>query len=352
MDPIDRRLMLGAAGLAGVAAFAKLGAVAHAGPLDPPPGPIAPTGRTLDELHARIARTDAGIAEPRIPIQSLPGSDTAVHVITEPGSYYLTENLQGESGKSGIEIRARDVTIDLAGFHVRGVPGAFSGIVFDGIPFKGTATNIRIANGVVTGWSSGVFVAYSISQLDAPVNEIRDLVVTECEVGITLGGGCVTRCQVRTSAVGLQLGAVMAEDCVVTQCSEISVSASSSVVRRSRFRRNGGEARALDGSFENCEFHFSAVRLLPGHLVDCDLRNASVTAELAPGSVIMRNRLTSAGVSVLSPGNVIVQNVSQSGPTPFSIAPNNSHGPIVNVAGVGDISSVPNANHPWANFVY
>ena len=28
------------------------------------------------------------------------------------------------------------------------------------------------------------------------------------------------------------------------------------------------------------------------------------------------------------------------------------HGPIVDVSSGGDISGIPNADHPWANFVY
>ena len=52
-----------------------------AGPLTPP-GPPAPTSKTLNEI------------EPRTPINSLP------FVIEEPGSYYLTRNLIGSPGQN------------------------------------------------------------------------------------------------------------------------------------------------------------------------------------------------------------------------------------------------------------
>ena len=57
------------------------GLFAFAGDLDPPPGAIMPTMKTLTEI------------EPRTPVQALPGSETALHVISQSGSYYLTGNI-------------------------------------------------------------------------------------------------------------------------------------------------------------------------------------------------------------------------------------------------------------------
>lgn len=139
METIDRRVLLGAAGIAGVAAFSKL---ACAGPLAPPAGPVASTGKTLIEVEPRIA----------INAVNTPGDAAAQFRITAPGSYYLTGNIDGVAGKSAIVIASGDVAIDLMGFAVRGAPGALSGVLLAG-PFA----NISIRNGTVSGFTeSGV----------------------------------------------------------------------------------------------------------------------------------------------------------------------------------------------------
>jgi parallel beta-helix repeat protein len=97
------------------------------GPLTPP-GPPAPLFKTLQQV------------EPRTPISSLP------FVISQPGSYYLTTNLTGAAGQNGITINAANVTLDLAGFELRGVPGSLSGILMN------PAISPHILNGSITAW--------------------------------------------------------------------------------------------------------------------------------------------------------------------------------------------------------
>src|SRR5687767_11957796 len=75
-----------------------------------PPGPPAPTMKTLDQI------------EPRIAISSIPTT------ITQSGSYYLTGNLTGVVGQNGITIKASEVTIDLSGYSLIGVSGSKNGI--------------------------------------------------------------------------------------------------------------------------------------------------------------------------------------------------------------------------------
>ena len=100
-----------------------------------PPGPPAPLMKTLDQV------------EPRIPIDGThtpPGASDELFRISAGGSYYLTANLNGVSGKNGIVIAASGVTLDLNGFDVAGVTGSGSGI-------KSLASleNIRVCNGRV-----------------------------------------------------------------------------------------------------------------------------------------------------------------------------------------------------------
>src|SRR5437588_12623981 len=75
-----------------------------------PPGAPAPAMKTLTQI------------EPRTPISSLP------YTVTNGGSYYLTANLTGVALQSGITIQADDVTLDLNGFTLIGVPTSSSGI--------------------------------------------------------------------------------------------------------------------------------------------------------------------------------------------------------------------------------
>ena len=74
-----------------------------------PPGPPAPTFKTLDQL------------EPRTPISAVPAT------ITASGSYYLTTNLTCTlcgGGTNGITITANDVTLDLMGFALDAFGGS------------------------------------------------------------------------------------------------------------------------------------------------------------------------------------------------------------------------------------
>ncbi len=58
------------------------------------------------------------------------------------------------------------------------------------------------------------------------------------------------------------------------------------------------------------------------------------------------------GIDVDSTRSFIGKNTATLNTANYTIAANNSYGPIVNVASVGDITGTANANHPWANFEY
>lgn len=114
MEPVDRRLILAGAGLAGVAALSR---IAKAGPLGPPPGPITSTGKTLQQIHDRVARGgDAATPEARLPVQGQPGSASAQYVISQPGAYYLAGNINQASGLVCIDIQCDGVDVDGGGF--------------------------------------------------------------------------------------------------------------------------------------------------------------------------------------------------------------------------------------------
>src|SRR5258708_7089585 len=97
------------------------------GPLAPPGSP-SPPFKTLQQI------------EPRTPISSLP------YLINQPGSYYVTTNLQGVAGRPGIIISAEDVSLDLGGWELRGVGGSLSGILMN------PAIKPHVHHGSIIGW--------------------------------------------------------------------------------------------------------------------------------------------------------------------------------------------------------
>ncbi len=167
--PLPRRALLG--GLIGAAGVAALTTArpAAAGPIDPPPGPVAPTGKPLAEL------------EPRTPIgpETTPGDAGAVFVISEPGSYYLTADVLVPAGKFGIRIAAADVAIDLCGFRISGEAAPNT----RGISGDEEFPNTRIANGVIESMGGpGVFLLGTGCRL-------ADLTIRGCTgTGVILGG--------------------------------------------------------------------------------------------------------------------------------------------------------------------
>jgi parallel beta-helix repeat protein len=95
-----------------------------------PPGPPAPTMKSLDQVEARTAITTAGAV-----------------TISEPGSYYLTRNISVSSGDA-ITIVANGVTLDLNGFTISSTSAALTG---SGVHLSGTLADITICNGHIRG---------------------------------------------------------------------------------------------------------------------------------------------------------------------------------------------------------
>jgi parallel beta-helix repeat protein len=190
-----------------------------AGPLDPPAGPVAPTFKTMTDVEPRIALSAA----------NTPGDADSVFKITQSGSYYLTGNLAGVSGKSGIEIAASNVTIDLRGFTMQGVTGSLDGIAS---PFG--AIGITIQNGFITGWSDGIDLTLGgqsrVSGVNASDNTgggIRlgnEAIVRECTAfsnggsGISVSGtgsGVIESCIARSNTLD---GIILSASGVVRNC--------------------------------------------------------------------------------------------------------------------------------------
>jgi hypothetical protein len=121
---------------------AAAAAPTYAGPIDPPAGPIAPTTGPEPRIPITAATT---------PGDGLGSASPSLFKITQPGSYYLTANITGESGKHGIEITASNVTIDLNGFNLQGGAGTLDAITAT-VEVGSTIGGIAISNGSIQGW--------------------------------------------------------------------------------------------------------------------------------------------------------------------------------------------------------
>lgn len=147
MSDLERRALLGAASLGAIAAMAK------AGPLNPPAGAVAPTGRTNDEIYNKIPTLPSvGAFDGRIPI---PGSTSGVS-ISAPGSYVLTGDLTVTSG-TGLNISSSNVTVDLNGFRIANTSTTSNCIAIN----SASTANVAIRNGLITGGFRGIIVVGS-----------------------------------------------------------------------------------------------------------------------------------------------------------------------------------------------
>ena len=108
------------------------------GELTPPPGAPAPTMKTLDQIEARTP----------IP-EGTPSWDPGPHfIITQPGSYYLTGNVEVGAGH-GIVINSSNVTLDLNGFAL--ISKTESPALGSAVLLGANVTGIIIKNGTITG---------------------------------------------------------------------------------------------------------------------------------------------------------------------------------------------------------
>lgn len=154
--------------------LATLGCAASAlaGPLSPPAGPVAPTSKSL-------AHVEPGTA---ITAENTPGDADSTYKITEPGHYYLIENLTGEPGKHGIEIFSANVSIDLRGFALLG-----NDVGLDAI--NSQASEVSIRNGFIFQWTGDGIDANNRARIS-----FEDLTIRNCGGdGIDSGASCSFR---------------------------------------------------------------------------------------------------------------------------------------------------------------
>lgn len=338
--------------------MAILATRASGGPLDPPGPPSAPSG----------------VFGPGTPISSLPFS------ITTPGSYYLTGNLTGVSGESGITIAANDVSLDLAGFTLEGVPGSISGVRLD--PAHSWRA-IAVRNGTARDWSASGFDAQFLN------GGVFDSLTAEGngQWGILVGSGAsLTHC----SATQNGASGVSATDSTVSGCTANSngnngfqIYATVLTDCTAAFNTLQGVDAGYSSRIDGCNVHQNnAVGIkvqsseVTGNLVEQNFGNGieiSGSGSLVARNNVHRNSLAGVGAGIYVPGsaNRIDDNhATDEGGTPLQdvginvtgagnvVIRNTAHGNVANYAlpgtggTYGPLTTAGAATNPFSNIDY
>ncbi len=384
--------------------------VAHAGPLDPPSGPVTDSEQSLG--YKTLFQV-----EPRTPLAR---ADFPV-LINTPGSYYLVENVPftGASGANGIEIIVDDVTIDLNGFYLEGASEVVAGRI--GI-LATNRRNIHIKNGTVRNWSlGGISLPNSENCIIghmrvencgfAGIQTGRQSRVHDCAVvgssdtGIIAFGASINGCTVRdsggdgifasdgstvTNSTSSSNGArgIVVSGGSITSCGSsqngiwgMQATNGSSISNSGSYQDNSG-LDALNGStITNCAAfdHQNAVGISvrQGSLGESctvfggagdgiqassgsTVRNCNVSDVGAAGIIVLssfsRCRIEGNNVEGCATGilvsagfgnNLIISNSASGNATNYNIAATNAVGQIINVAG----ATITSGNS-WANLSF
>ncbi len=170
------------------------------GGLTPPPGPPAPTMKSLDQVEPRII----------VNATNTPGDGASTYIISLPGSYYLTSDLVGDPGKHGISIQSDDVTLDLSGFVFANITPGLGAV--RGINVPAPQKSLSVRNGTLRGWSGGGVRAENVR--NGLVEKLR-LSDNTGGIGVHVGLGSMIRdCTANANETGFQT----ADRCQVTNC--------------------------------------------------------------------------------------------------------------------------------------
>ncbi len=363
--------------LISVASMCCAAAPVFAGQLNPPSGPINPTGRFGPRIEINATNT--------------PGDADSMFKITEPGSYYLGGNTLGEAGKHGIAITSDRVTIDLMGFELRGVAESRSGITVISGDFY---DDLVVRNGVVADWGEdGVSLHQGFVGSRSLIERL--LVSNNGDVGIE-GTHELARIQDCHSEGNGQRGIVATNNASITSCSARGNGNSGifvlrySVVAGCIAESNGatGIYVAQGSVVVQCASHENLSRgfLILGDTIafqNTASKNLTTGITASANTLILQNRchgngqagilVTSSnnrieanhltdnpiGLDIDAAGNLILNNTCSANTSNWEFVADNLYGRIVDLTAVASpavasdtAASVLISVDPWANFTY
>ncbi|HVM48173.1 MAG TPA: right-handed parallel beta-helix repeat-containing protein, partial [Candidatus Acidoferrum sp.] len=310
-----------------------------------PPGAPAPTMKSLDQV------------EPRTPISSVP------FTIASPGSYYVTTNLTGASGLSGITISNNNVTLDLNGFALLGVPGSLYAVAF-----ASSQTNVTVRNGTMSGWRMGVHESGGNSR-----NVVLDglAIFGSATDGILMYSAATVRNCVCSSnaAIGISITGGEISDCSAGYNVNSGIELNSQgIVRNCWSGYNGNYGiEVLTGLVSGCSVQnnaWSGVQITgQGSTVignTCLDNNTSISSSYAgirvegaanriEGNMVQLNSYAGISVNTIYGSNIIIKNSAFfNGGSNYVYNSSQIVGPLITntVSGI-----ITNAN-PWANLSF
>lgn len=207
----------------GILVACAVGSMLSAGPLDPPPGPVSSSYRTIDEVHpGRI------ITQKDIPF-----------TITQPGNYYLATNLYPSGfGDDMVTVLSSDVTIDLCGYTMYG--SSEVALADSAIHIVQPAGNVTVRNGTIRECEGhGV----STSENGGAGYFFKDLkVISNGESGIFLpfeSGHAIDCFAQDNGGTGIAIGQIVARNCIIIGNDNGGIIAFSGVVQSNTVEFNG-----------------------------------------------------------------------------------------------------------------
>ncbi|MEM7105915.1 MAG: right-handed parallel beta-helix repeat-containing protein [Bacteroidota bacterium] len=336
------------------------------------------------------------------------------YLINQSGSYYLTGNLgQSQNNATAIVIDSDNVTLDLNGFSITADIG---GSGADGIYVRLEQVNITIKNGIVSGWPAdgidardvdnslfhdliisdngedALFMKSHNTVIDCIANSngedgfsglnscnyIRCIAYDNGSNGFeSYGGSQFINCNAESNAFDGIEGRTytMALGCVANSNGGdgINVGSRSSVLYCNTYDNEGSGIQAqsnvkvafcettindedgitMTGTggvlFQNVSHFNDGAGINCTNTTTCDflIEGNHFTANKTDGLVI-----ASAGAFVIRNTSANNTNTSQGNSNGFELPAGTNFGPILTVTSGGDLSTILNGDHPYANFEY
>lgn len=357
--------------------LAAVSTVAMAGPLNPPMGPITATMKTLAEVEPRTA----------INSTNTPGDTTAMFIISQPGSYYLTGDVNAAASKSGIVVLASNVTIDLNGFTIKGVTGSLYGVSGSSLQ------RVTVRNGRIVSMNTGVSILPPTNTHQQAIT-LEDLVISQSTgYGVYIGGGSLRDCQIeRSGGIGAFLTAStdsVVEDCVFFDNGDDGLNMHSGTVRSVSSSSNAGTGISVttgtvvgSTSIGNIE----GIMLEAGVVTDSTVQdNRDVGIRTNGNSLISNNSISNntlidqsigirvqntsgariegntitrmyTGINMMTGNNLAISNSFRGCTHAFNVAANNRIGTLVTATAspmfIGNVGGGLGTTDPYANIIH